>query len=369
MPAMMVSLQNTNHSSHILSVLKSDRQVEVLPGAGDPVTLGCQALSALSPFFRGILSSVPCCVEPLIILPEATEYAVHQFVTFTKGGATDILNNVGEVQEVKEVTQMFQINSSNYFVESKSFEPVKVKSEQQEILINPLSERHDTNKKDEETVEQFSHDKSVNEEDIDSTHRENLALVLVKNEASDIDHLSCQSCGKLFKAKRYLRDHTLLKHSNDTAFIEKAKLISKRKSLKHKCEICHQLLNSRNIMKHIRNNHPEIDTRIPCFYCDKLFTTRQVQKRHMEDMHMNTRRFECVTCKLSFKRRDHLEGHVKIHTSEKRHSCDKCGYASFRERDLVKHMCRLKTHSCELCGEKSVSRKGLQKHKKRSHSV
>jgi len=207
------------------------------------------------------------------------------------------------------------------------------------------------------------------EDNSQSTYRENLPFVQIKEEiqAVDMDNLSCQYCFKVFKAKRYLRHHILLKHSNDVAFIAKAKLISKRKSLKHECEICQQLFNSRNITKHIRNDHPEIDLRIPCNYCEKLFKTGQVRKRHEEDVHMKTRSFKCQTCELTFKRRDHLEGHMKIHTSERNHICDKCGYASFRERELLKHMCRLKTHCCDVCGEKSVSRKGLQKHKKRSH--
>ena len=180
----------------------------------------------------------------------------------------------------------------------------------------------------------------------------------------------CQLCEKMFKKKRYFRAHNLLKHSEDDSFRVKAKENNKKKSQNRKCRTCHQVFNSRNILSHIRTEHPELNLAIACDVCEKQFKSVDHMKRHKQGVHYQSRMFCCQICERTFKRKDHLNSHVETHEPKNIHRCDLCGYTSLRKRDIKKHKCRHKEkeHCCEVCGGKSVSANGFRAHKTRFHS-
>ena len=188
-----------------------------------------------------------------------------------------------------------------------------------------------------------------------------------KSKEPDITRYSCQFCAKTFKARRYLRNHILLKHTEDEAFAAKAKDIAKQKSLNHRCKLCKQMFNSRNIIKHLATDHPEVDLRIQCGQCEKKFEKVRDLTRHEDDVHSVARKFNCSLCDLKFKRSEHLETHLKTHTKEGYYDCEKCGFTTPRKRELGKHLCKPKLCSCDICGNKSVSKDALRKHMKRCH--
>lgn len=75
----------------------------------------------------------------------------------------------------------------------------------------------------------------------------------------------------------------------------------------------------------------------------------------------------CDICKKTFKRREHLYQHVKLHTGFRPFTCQNCNKSFMRKEHLLRHMTShsgLKNFMCDVC-EKSFSRNdNLLKHKK-----
>ena len=105
-------------------------------------------------------------------------------------------------------------------------------------------------------------------------------------EEPDFPKLLCEFCDKKFKAKRYLRNHIILKNSVDPSSSNKFKEINNAKSFNHQCTICEHFYNSRNIRMHIKKKHPEIELLEFCEFCDKPFKTEWLLKRHVENVEL-----------------------------------------------------------------------------------
>ena len=75
--------------------------------------------------------------------------------------------------------------------------------------------------------------------------------------------------------------------------------------------------------------------------------------------------FSCSWCIKSFRRRDHLKNHIKVHTGEKSHSCSLCD-KSFANYEKLKIHCRIHTgerpHNCSLCDKSFASSEKLKIH-------
>jgi hypothetical protein len=75
----------------------------------------------------------------------------------------------------------------------------------------------------------------------------------------------------------------------------------------------------------------------------------------------------CEICQKSFKRREHLYQHVKLHTGFRPYTCDNCNKSFMRKEHLLRHMTShsgQKNFTCNIC-DKSFSRNdNLLKHKK-----
>ena len=175
----------------------------------------------------------------------------------------------------------------------------------------------------------------------------------------------CKDCGKLFKTKKTLKSHIMLKHNEDPEFVQKAKDIASKKSLNRECLICNQLFNSRTIDKHLRTEHPEQEPgEETCTYCNKVFSNMSHLTRHVTDVHNDERNFKCPLCDFRPKRAEHLKTHMKCHSADKPHHCNICGYKTDRFRKMKGHMCKPKTFQCPICEFKGVSQDSVRKHKK-----
>ena len=180
---------------------------------------------------------------------------------------------------------------------------------------------------------------------------------------ADIPEIFCEFCDKRFKAKRYLRSHIILKHSVDPSSSNKFKEINKAKSFNHKCTICDNVYNSRNIRTHIKKEHPEIELLECCENCGKPFKTEWLLKRHIENVHRNLRNYECSYCDFKAKSRGQLGEHLKIHSGEEHFYCDNCDFKTARKRDFGEHKCKgPKNFPCESCSKKSISAGALRMH-------
>ncbi|XP_019871798.1 zinc finger protein 184 [Aethina tumida] len=76
---------------------------------------------------------------------------------------------------------------------------------------------------------------------------------------------------------------------------------------------------------------------------------------------------QCDICKKSFKRREHLYQHVKLHTGFRPYKCDNCNKAFGRKEHLLRHMTLhsgQKNYKCVVCDKSFSRRDNLLKHKK-----
>ncbi|KAF4520584.1 hypothetical protein B566_EDAN005995 [Ephemera danica] len=107
----------------------------------------------------------------------------------------------------------------------------------------------------------------------------------------------------------------------------------------------------------------------PCDACDKTFRRKEHLFQHRK-LHTGERPFACQACGKAFSRKEHLVRHAVSHTGEKVHSCELCGKTFSRKDNLLKHR---KTHGiagphvCEICGKSFVVKHYYLMHRS-SHS-
>ena len=176
----------------------------------------------------------------------------------------------------------------------------------------------------------------------------------------------CVICNQKFKETSYLRTHMKLKHSGNEEFSDKAKYVSKKKSFNRVCTLCNRFFNSRNILNHMRLEHPEVSLGHICELCRKTFKNEWLLRRHIANVHVKERRFKCEICDKTWKRESHLTDHQKIHRQVIL-KCDKCDFQKLWERDLKCHKCRVRAFACDFCDHKALTKNALRMHIKRVH--
>ena len=225
-------LQKRNHPSLMQSVFKSnnleEKLLDVRPASGGLYTISSQSLIVLSPFFRGLLSSVPCCTEPQLILPEVSSASLDQFVSMLTGGTTDILSTAEEATEVIEIAQMFDIDAANYSVVNKEM------TVKQEPLENDIMDRQENIEEEEKDKVKYATNKKMKNCQICSKQVENNRLmshytnhlksdiVSTFGDLMDLDSFICKVCGKRFRRRSPLLEHMGMVHKKvNSILIEK----------------------------------------------------------------------------------------------------------------------------------------------------
>ena len=234
-----------------------------------------------------------------------------------------------------------------------------------EVIVISNDNLNESDSKFEDANENDAH--NLNTVEPEGHFHEKQANIGSVSEVSKQNAFKCNSCDKLFKTEKTLKNHRKLKHEADPTFLLKAKGIAAEKSLCLKCSICGLLLNTRKLKTHFKEKHPEISQDVECELCDKWFPDTSHLNRHTLVVHSEVKRFECDICDYKTKLSETLREHKKIHNNNF-FDCPNCDFRSRRERELKAHKCVKKLFSCGQCGVKAVSQNALRQHRRRKHS-
>ena len=124
--------------------------------------------------------------------------------------------------------------------------------------------------------------------------------------------LSCDKCDSTFSCKSSLKRHIKTMHTDF--------------NVEFKCNNCDKQFNRHdNLLKHEEFAHnmkrnklvlPGINDELnnfQCLYCEKQYTQKFSLIRHIESKHNDEEYYHCDVCDKSFKRRDVLQVHKRIH--------------------------------------------------------
>ncbi|XP_048096760.1 zinc finger protein 335-like isoform X8 [Alosa alosa] len=133
------------------------------------------------------------------------------------------------------------------------------------------------------------------------------------------------------------------------------------------CPICHRVYPmQKRLTQHMKthsNEKPHV-----CDKCGKSFKKRYTFKMHLltHIQSCGNSRFKCEFCEYTCDNKKLLLNHQLSHTSDKPFKCDYCKYSTTKEDFLVSHMAIKHTgekpFSCELCHFMTKHRKNLRLH-------
>ena len=109
----------------------------------------------------------------------------------------------------------------------------------------------------------------------------------------------CHTCGKVFNRSTLLANHQLI-HSDER---------------RYKCKYCeYRCRQPTGLYMHERSHLVGTKYgRAQCAQCGQLFVNAYNMRNHVKEIHQNIRAFPCHLCEKQFKKRPHLNYHLKTH--------------------------------------------------------
>ncbi|XP_067144744.1 zinc finger protein 271-like [Centruroides vittatus] len=154
---------------------------------------------------------------------------------------------------------------------------------------------------------------------------------------------SCQVCNKSFKTKLTLRNHK----------------ITHNKDLNYSCQICNKYFKTKRYLRRHENTHEDRSDKYFCEVCKTGFKCKSSFDRHRIAQHQNM--FRCGYCRKSFKTKNMLKAHWKIHIRK----CNICRKEFSSKSALNVHQrfhFDIKPYLCVVCNRRFVSISELKRH-------
>jgi len=268
------AFKNNIDDANYLLVRASDKEISI----------NYQALAILSPYFRSLISSSPCCTEPTLIIPEYSANSIALFVSLvTQGTTEDSISSPEEAAEIIKVAKVFDIDASDYSVVVQNEElfsslrnvakkgvkeptpTVKVEKDVEVLLVDEHDGEEDTlSSLIKETIsedhDQFSlvkHRSSTNDVSLDETVMSNVSQSETSFvSAGDSPGMSCQVCSMPHTKLSLLLNHYMLAH-----FMKEARSEFRAFATARTCNLCgKECKTSQQLNVHIGVKHKKVNT-------------------------------------------------------------------------------------------------------------
>lgn len=177
------------------------------------------------------------------------------------------------------------------------------------------------------------------------------------NEACQVE---C-TCGKLLSSWKRLMDHRTRHFKDEDGY---------------KCNECKLSYKTQQAYdKHVNKKHGANAIKFICSVCGRSFKEKQILKNH-EKIHLPDEeklKYPCKFCHKKFINSHCLKVHVaRIHEKVSYFFCEICGKGCTTKSDLLWHMdkhTQERNHPCDVCGLKFKSTNSLRNHKRRHEAI
>lgn len=296
-------------------------------------------------------------------------------------------------EEVKNCEDKEQINTLRILYDLQPIEIIEEEEDHGFKQVQPIMSANAIN-----SIVIFEEGREMDDEDfmieehLEENNLENESFQVEKMTKSEIEKLyqfKCHVCFEEFSKMQQLTTHCKKDHK-EAAQVEcicGKRLSSWKRLMDHrtrhfkdkdgyKCNECKLNYKTQQAYdKHMRTKHGENAIKFICSICGRSFKEKQILKNH-EKIHLPDEeklKYPCTFCEKKFINSHCLKVHVaRIHEKVSYFFCEICGKGCTTKSDLLWHMdkhTQERNYSCDICGLKFKSTNSLRNHKRRHEAI